>query len=1310
MTTFRQLLHEFEQAATSTSDKGRIFEEFCQQFFRTEPIYKQWFDKVWLWQEWPDRDGETDSGVDLVARQRVNGKLVAIQCKFYSPTATISQTNVSKFLNVLGRDEFEYGVFVTTTSKPWSKKAIEQCDKFSKRVIPFHVSDFEESSVDWSNFHLTRPGELKLEQKKDLRDHQITAIKNVTEGFKTRDRGQLIMACGTGKTFTSLRLAEQLVGKGGNVLFLMPSINLLSQSVKAWAADASIPIRSFAVCSDARAGKRRDSEDASPNDLTFPASTNVEALAEQFNIAASDEAMNVVFSTYQSIEVVGECQKLGIPSFDLVIADEAHRTTGVTLKGAEHSAFTRVHYDEFITCKKRLYMTATPRVFADRTKAKATDHQAFLATMDDEETFGPEFHRLPFGDAVAAKLLTDYKVLVLAVDEGEVSRSFQSQLAEDGIELNIDDAAKMIGCWHALSKRGPQFGDDKEPMKRAVSFTSTIAESKRFASVFPALVKDALENWGKKNAVRIEAEHVDGKTNVLERSKRIAWLEEEAGRAVCRVLSNAKCLTEGVDVPALDSILFLKPRKSIVDVVQAVGRVMRLAEGKDMGYVILPIAVPAGLSPEEALRDNKRYEVVWEVLQALRSHDERLNAEINKIDINGRSGKVEVIGIGIGGDKNGDSGDTIETESPERNPDQLELPGVSAWRDALYARIVEKVGDRHYWDKWAKDIGVIADRHETRIRGILDRADLNPEIIEEFEVFHGALKAHLNDSIDRDSAISMLSQHLITKPVFDALFGQDNFIKSNSVSNAMQKMVARFDEQGVDRESEELKKFYDSVKLRAEGIDDAAGKQRIIAELYEQFFKNAIPKVAQSLGIVYTPTEVVDFINRAMNDLLQLHFDGASIADEGVHILDPFTGTGTFITRLMQSGLIPKNQLQHKYRKELHANEIMLLAYYVAAINIETTYHDLLDDDEYEPFNNLVLTDTFQMSEEDDLVESKVFPRNNARSDRQKALDIRVIVGNPPYSVGQGSQNDDNANLAYATLDNSIADSYARLSTATNKNSLYDSYVRAIRWASNKILDSADGGIIGFVTNGGWLDGNTADGIRKTLASEFHHIYIYNLRGNQRVSGELSRKEGGKIFGQGSRNTVAISLLVKNPDPVPKSGAIIHYMDIGDYLSREDKLELISKATLESIEWECIVPNVEADWINQRNKNYDQLMPLTGEEGIFHTVSNGLQTNRDAWVYNSSRSALETNVVRSIDFYNSELNRFWDSNIISSSTRKQISEKAKTSVTKDPSMFSWDRADYSRIASKHRYKLESTMLREGIYRPFYKRHGVPPVW
>lgn len=1308
MTTFRQLLEFFEQSAKTQAAKGRRFEDFCEAFLQIDPYWAEHLDAVWAWQDWPDRpSGLPDTGVDLVARERGTGKLIAIQCKFYSPSAVLGWEHVSTFVAMLSQEIFASGMLISTAGAE-SGNLHKNLAATSKDITWLRVENFEESRVDWNQFRPEAPTQLSLADRKTLKDHQVEAIADVRAGFDAgADRGQMIMACGTGKTFTSLRLAEQTVGAGGSVLFLVPSINLLSQTIIEWANDAEVPLATFAVCSDRHAGKRtKNDEDMSPNDLQVPASTDVESLIEDWRARATPTRMAVVFSTYQSIDVVADAQQAGLGRFDLVICDEAHRTTGGTGPKAEQSSFVKIHDNTIIDAVRRLYMTATPRIYGDQTKAKAKQHEVVLSSMDDESKFGAVFHDLPFGKAVADKLLTDYKVLVLAVNEDAVSDAFQRQFSDEGGgELPLNDVARMVGCWHGLSKRGPQFKDagDEQPMRRAVAFSSTIKQSKRFTDALPNVIAAALEERSDRNAVRVEAKHVDGTTNVKVRQESIAWLEESPGQRVCRVLSNAKCLTEGVDVPALDAVIFLNPRKSIVDVVQAVGRVMRKLEGKDFGYVILPIGIPGSMSPEEALRDNERYAVVWEVLQALRSHDERLRAEINKIDINKTSSKVSVIGIGLAGGDSTDEPGITTTADGEAGQMSLDLPDLAEWRDALYARIVDKVGDRNYMEHWAKNVADIAAAQETRIRSLLDHPEQNPAAIERFEHFHHALRDNLNDGVTADDAISMLSQHLITRPVFEALFGGDQFTKQNPVSQVMQSMIDTLDEAKVDAETRILEGFYDHIRMLLGDIHTADGRQHVIAELYEKFFKKVVPKTASSLGIVYTPVEIVDFINRAVNDLLAEHFGGASLSDEGVHVLDPFTGTGTFIARMIQSGLISRDALPRKYASELHANELMLLAYYIAAINIETAYRGSVEQavgiepDCYEPFTGIVLTDTFQMMEEDDSMDTYFFPRNNERADRQKALDLRVIVGNPPYSVGQSSQNDNNANLTYPTLDASIERTYAKRSTATLKNSLYDSYVRAIRWASNRVLSSPDGGVVGFVTNGGWIDGNTADGIRHTLAAEFHHIYVFNLRGNQRTSGEQSRREGGKVFGSGSRNTVAITLLVRQPGGPPTGGARIHYRDIGDYLTRDQKLEVVDGATVASIAWTMITPNEHADWVTQRSSAFEDLIPLADDErSVFDLVSNGLKTNRDSWVYNSSQPALVANVESMIDFYNSEVDRLASDGLNSAS--------AKAAVRRDSRHFSWDRADFARLASGQRYSLLPSMIRSAVYRPFFPMH------
>ena len=1342
--------------ARTQRGRGTSFERLVRQFLLTDPRYAERFDEVWMWSDWPQRGARPDHGIDLVARERETGELCAIQCKFYDPqTGVITKNDVDSFLAESGTGEFTSRLFVSTTEH-WNSAAEETVSRQAIPVSRIGLEDLFNSTIDWDSFSLETPEVMVRTGGKSLREHQKRALDAVTAGLSTADRGKLIMACGTGKTFTSLRIAEAMAGPGGRVLFLVPSIALLSQTLMEWSAESEGPLRSFAVCSDAKVGKGRKrtslSEDISVVDLAIPATTDGAALAECLTRRAAPIdgtfPMTVVFSTYQSIDAVAQAQERGAPEFDLVVCDEAHRTTGATVSGADESAFVRVHNDGYIHASKRLYMTATPRIYDDSTKARAGQKNAILASMDDVETYGEELFRLGFGEAVSRSLLTDYKVLVLTVSEDQIADQMQSSLAQDG-QLTLDDAARIVGCWNALAKRSvntADYGRDIQPMRTAVAFARDIRTSKRFASSFtnvaedyrltltdePEAPDDANDADGtdsdaladapaQKRLGSVAVRHVDGSMNIMERTGLLSWLSGDLGRPAptrqtssasesegtsvsCRILSNARCLSEGVDVPALDAVMFLSPRKSQVDIVQSVGRVMRLAPGKQYGYIILPVAVPTGMSPEDVLSDNDTFRVVWEVLQALRAHDERFDAMVNKIDLN-RSKPDKIAIIDPFGAPSDDEGDSFGTSEPQQAA--FDLGSLGRWREAIYARLVQKVGSRRYWEQWAKDVAAIAARHRTR----LAKRVRDPEVAAEFEHFLAALRANLNDSITADSAIDMLSQHLVTKPVFDAVFDGYDFAAENPVAQVMGRMLRVLDGSDLEAETEELEGFYESVRERCTGIDNAVGKQRVITELYERFFSLAFSKTAKSLGIVYTPVEIVDFILRSVDRLARTHL-GRGITDEGVHVLDPFTGTGTFIVRLLQSGLISKTDLARKYASELHANEILLLAYYIAAANIEVTYRDLVRDDAppavaddgdsadpaqagYTPFNGIVLTDTFQMTEDGDTLDQSMFVANNERATSQLKQKIQVIVGNPPYSVGQESANDNNANQHYPSLDATIEATYAARSTGTNKNSLYDSYLRAIRWASDRI---GKAGVIGFVTNGGFIDGNTADGVRLTLAEEFSHLYVYNLRGNQRTAGELSKREGGKVFDSGSRATVAVTFLVK--DPAHEGPAVLHYRNIGDYLSREDKLRIVEESQIDTLEWETITPNAQGDWINQRDPNYESWQSIgEGQAPIFASYTAGLQTNRDAWVYNFSLLSLRDSAQRLIETYNEERERVHRTR----AADLKAGVKVRDLVTNDETRIKWTRDLYKSLEKNRIITYDAGATYCGLYRPFCKQ-------
>ena len=1000
------------------------------------------------------------------------------------------------------------------------------------------------------------------------------------------------------------------------------------------------------------------------------------------------ERMTVVFTTYQSMQVVAEAHKSGLPMFDLVVCDEAHRTTGA-LRADEGSSFLLVHDNNEVHARKRLYMTATPRIYAESAQLKAKEEDVYVASMDNELQYGPEFHRLSFAKAVEANLLSDYKVTILAMSEKQIARDYQGLLSEGEA---LADVGRVIGCLNGLAKIDPQgmeFNDDPEPMHRAVAFSNTIKESQHFVGL---VEREQDEAALAERKLAIAGKHVDGKSGVLERDRLLAWLREDMTMAQrCHVLSNVRCLTEGIDVPALDAVLFLQPRKSQIDVVQAVGRVMRKAEGKRYGYVVLPVVVPSGDDPERALDRNDAYSHVWQVLQALRAHDERFDAYVNKLELNkNNDGPISI--IGVGSKENGVDGEDARGDAGTRVAQGLLDFDLGELRTAIIAQIVKRCGERRYWEKWADSVTDIARRHDERIRALIESP--GGGVSERFDEFVAALRHNLNDSITRDDAAAMLSQHLITKPVFDALFGGQEFTERNPVSRVMQQMVDELEGYGLEAETAELAEFYASVRRRVEGIDNAEGKQHVVVELYERFFKVAYPKVAESLGIVYTPVEIVDFIIRSVRELLRSQFD-ASLSDEGVHILDPFVGTGTFITRLLQSGFIERDALLRKYASEMHANEIMLLAYYVAAVNIETANAEIAG--EYQPFEGIVLTDTFQASEASDRTDTTFFPRNNARIERQLSLDIRVIISNPPWSSGQGLYEDDNANQVYAALDKNVARNYVASSESKGlKSALYDSYVRAIRWASDRV-QAGDGGIVGFVTNSGFLDGKSFDGFRKALAKEFHSVYVYDLRGNQRTSGEISQREGGKVFGSGSRAGVAVLLLVRRAGPITET-ASIHYSDIGDYLTREQKLETVGRAQFEELEWMEVTPNDHGDWINQRSDDYLDLRPVAviqSEEAIpsltplFKSSSFGITSRRDTWVFNSSGEALRELVERQVSFYNSQVEALQDDD---------------ATVARDPTRFKWDLAAEQRAKRRLMAKVSPSGFRSAVYRPFFRQH------
>jgi predicted helicase len=1333
---FSTLLDTYRKESRSEREKGSRFERLMQLYLLTDPYYASRFTKVWMWNEFPFRKdlGGQDTGIDLVA-QTTHGAYWAIQCKCYQETTTINKGEVDSFLTTAGRaftDEnnrscrFEHCLWISTTNR-WGTNAEEAIRNHVPAVSRIPLYHLQNSSVDWAKLEQGMSGEQSRKPHHTPMEHQRKAIDAAKAYYQTADRGKLIMACGTGKTFTSLKIAEELTGSKGVVLFLVPSIALLGQTLEEWTANSSQPINAICICSDPEVSKKKskneDVDTFSIVDLALPASTDTPTILKQLNEASGNAGMTVVFSTYQSIEVIAKAQKAyqkeqgadkGI--FDLIICDEAHRTTGVTLSNEDESAFVKVHNNDFIAGRRRMYMTATPRLYHDDAKKKAVDNDMVLCSMDDAKLYGEEFYHIGFGEAVDKGLLSDYKVLILTVNEQEMTEAAQEMVKRGETEIPADDINKLIGCINALSKeiigdQGTVRSIDPKPMTTAVAFCSSINGGKRGTSQGSKQITNTFNQMGelyyktlptkqRGKMVQVESRHIDGTMAATTRGELLTWLKAPKNEMQCRILTNVRCLSEGVDVPSLDAVMFLSARNSQVDVVQSVGRVMRTAPGKKFGYIIIPIVVPSDVQGEKALSNSKEYEVVWTVLNALRAHDERFKATINQIELNKNKPASIVIGGAAHGKSDDDRGtETVGTDVHQEQALQLAI-GFDKMQTLLYAKMVEKVGTKPYWEQWARDVADIAIRQKGKIKQLVE---IDKKHQRTFEHFIKGLRKNINPSISEEDAIEMLAQHLITQPVFESLFENYSFVHSNVISQSMEQMLALLEEQKDEKDADTLQRFYDSVRVRVSKIDNAEAKQKIIIELYDKFFKTAFPKMVEQLGIVYTPVEVVDYIIRSVDAVLRKEFD-RTLSDENLHILDPFTGTGTFITRLLQSGLIRPEDLPRKYTHEIHANEIVLLAYYIASVNIENVYHDLMKagDGAYTPFDGICLTDTFQLGETkagEDLF-SDMFPQNSKRVEVQQKAPMMVIMGNPPYSIGQKSANDNAQNQSYPNLEERIENTYVKESTATFVKSIYDAYIKAFRWSSDRL---GDNGVIAFITNGMWIDANASDGFRKCLNEEFNTIYVFNLRGSIRGrKGDSARKEGQNVFD--IMTGVAITILVKNAQH--KGCSTIHYHDIGQYLSRRDKLNIINKfGSLENpdMQWEILQPNEHNDWINRRDEGFDEFIPLAPEkkfdkntESVFTANMIAISTNRDAWAYNFSKKAIYRNMSRMIDFYNNQCKDYHEE--IKTNLGLVIEDFIDTDKTK----ISWTVNLKKDINKGVRHALAVDAEKESLYRPYTK--------
>ncbi|GAA7746267.1 DEAD/DEAH box helicase [Helicobacter pylori] len=1314
-----ELIKEKLHAIPNLRHKGSLFEKISKQFLQEHDSANE-YESINLWYDWKLRGKERDKGIDIVITTS-NKEYIAVQCKFHQNS--ISYNDISPFLTQLqsgvGEVRFKKGIIISTSNlTSEALKAIEQIRSTGMGIDIDEITeeDFIYSRIDWEKFDPTKTeDEIPLCDKKSPRSHQTEAINATKEYFSDpkNTRGKLIMACGTGKTYTSLKIMETLEPK--ITLFLAPSIALLSQTFREYAQEKSEPFYASIVCSDDKVGKGKknksddDTDDINFSELPLKPSTRLEDILSVHEKAQKENKRFIIFSTYQSALRIKEAQEAGLKEIDLIICDEAHRTVGAMYSSNERddkNAFTLCHSDGNIKAKKRLYMTATPKVYSESSKAKAKESDNVIYSMDDEEIFGEEIYTLNFERAIALDLLTDYKVIILAVRKENLSGVTNSvnkkisQLEAKGTKLdkkliNNEFVCKIIGTHKGLAKQDlialdeenkedNDLKDKKDTFvsQRAINFCKSIQTSKNIKDSFETIMECYDEELKKKsfNNLKISIDHIDGTMNCKERLEKLEELNKFQPNT-CKVLSNARCLSEGVDVPALDSIVFFDGKSAMVDIIQAVGRVMRKAKRKQRGYIILPIALEESeiQNLDEAV-NNTNFKNIWKVLKALRSHDPSLVDEATFKE------KIKIFGSD---DNNNDETNQDDEELQKDKTDKTKQDPKQAQKtlfdaiflqdlaDAVYNVMPTKLGDRNYWENFAKKTGNIARTLNNRLKDIFGK---NPEI---FHGFLDSLRNNVHKNIKEDEALDMITSHIITKPIFDAIFG-DNI--QNPIAKALDKMVLKLSDLGLEGETKDLKNLYESVKTEATHAKSQKSQQELIKNLYNTFFKEAFRKQSEKLGIVYTPIEVVDFILRATNGILKKHFN-TDFNDKNITIFDPFTGTGSFIARLLskENALISDEALKEKFLNHLFAFDIVLLSYYIALINITQAAQNR--DSSLKNFKNIALTDSLDIYEEkNDKGVFKFF--EDLKENKEK-------------------------NLSHPKLKELVYETYGKNSTSGSVGiTTRDMLIQSIYMASELLEDR---GVLGFVVNGSFIDSKSGDGFRKRVVKDFAHLYVLNLRGNARTSGETFKKEGGKIFDSGSRATIAVIFFVKDTSV---KNSTIHYYDIGDYLTREAKLNKLAEfEDLDSVQFETITPNEKGDWINQRNDGFDKLIPLKRNKklqnpSVFDINSMGVASGRDPWVYNFSPDALMQNVQKCIDTYNADLERFNERfrEAFKSRTKgvkksgelyKHLNDKE---ITTDKTKIAWTRDLKNKlIKNKNLPEAERSAMRLSLYRPFNKQ-------
>jgi predicted helicase len=1216
-------------------EKGKVLEKAVELFLR-----KRGF-RVHSWEEWARKNkiSAKDLGGDLVAEK--DGKIYLVQCKNWE--RRVGWKDLGSFIGLLSINNFDGGyVFARDITSDAYKN-------LPKNVI-FISIEREEFQEYLEEAEALLQGKKIEKRTKELRPYQKEAIRRIIEGFKEKDRGQLLMPPGTGKTLVALKVAESL-GKGKTILFLCPSIALLDQTIRAWLRDSEIDINAYAVVSDKKVGKGKEDED-DLNDirlLSHPATTDPEELVKRFK--REKDKLNVIFSTYQSLDVIKEAQKMGLPEFDLIICDEAHKTAGI-IENKKESSFKLVHSNEHIKGKKRLYMTATPKIYTFKEEEASEKEENILAySMDNEEIFGPVFYEYTFAKAIKEGYITGFKVIAFMVPRKEIQEKLREYLGgKQGEPLSVDDTTKLIGLMKFM--KGETLDEDNRkvrfPIKSGIIFVNRVEEesmkiAREFAEVYRGYFKEE---------PKIRIEHIDGSMTAEEKRLKIESLRK-ASFSKPVILTNAKVLTEGIDVPSLDFVAFFRPKKSEVDIVQALGRVVRRSRCKEQGLIFIPVVIDTEKGNIDEQIDRTNYKTIWQVINAVIAYDETYRVKIRKALLSKRK---------VSEDNQPDFDEEVFqiVRSPSFSIDLFD--GI---RKNLTTKVIKtfRIGDRVFLSDWAEETAKLAQILRDQIL-ITYKNDGN--FREKLENLKSSLSKILNESISTNDCVSLIVQYLLTKPILDAIFTQKSEI--DLILDEMFEYFKKFLESNI----KDLERFYDKVRIWAEGIRDEEERQELLRLLYTGFFSKAFKDITDEMGIAYTPVPLVSFIVKFVDFLTKKHF-GKGLGDEGVVILEPFAGMGTFVAILIDHiAKEDKGKVEGKLkRKEIWANEILLLPYLIMLKNVESAL--LKNLGEYMPFTTALWTDSFNLME-------KLYDRNpkdligfpqkfKEMVESQLNAKVNVIISNPPWRVGRENENVGRKNVEYTNLRRRIGETYAKYAKelgATLVNKLYDTYVQALRMATDRIEE----GVIGLVLNNGWLYGLSGRGIRKALSEEFAEVYVYDLKGNARIKGEDLKRQGENVFQIRTGN--CLLFLVKKKDKI--GPAKIYYKAVKDYAKKEEKFVELEewKEKPDQIPWEEIIPNKYHDWLEQGEEEFENLLKLgdkrnEGEITVFGNYSQGLNTARDSYAYNFSPEELKKNMGRVIETFNEHLERVWRGEIT------KDNDNWEEKIEKDVRKIKWDR-------------------------------------